>query len=111
MPSQSKQFGIILKNTRKAHNLTQSELAEILDISLPYVKDLERSRSNPSYEMLERIIHYFNLSADDLFYPSRNTEDCTRKKIERLLARCNEQQLQIILDTTSLLLHDNHHLS
>lgn len=107
MTLQPKQFGIILKNARKAHNLTQAELAEILDISLPYVKDLERSRSNPSYEMFERIIRYFNLSADDVFYPDQNTEGSTRKKIERLLIRCNEQQLLVVLATVTALLDVN----
>lgn len=104
MTLQAKQFGIILKNARKAHNLTQAELAEILDISLPYVKDLERSRSNPSYEMFERIIRYFHLSADEIFYPDSRVENSTRKKIERLLTCCDEQQLLVILATLTALL-------
>ncbi|RKJ44905.1 XRE family transcriptional regulator [bacterium 1XD8-76] len=107
MTAQSSRFGTILKNTRKAHNLTQAELAEMLDISLPYVKDLERSRCSPSYEMFERIIQYFNLSADEIFYPDQNTEDSTRKKIERLLTRCDEQQLLVILATVTALLSVN----
>lgn len=53
MATKSKQFCIVLKNTRIEKNLTQAELAEILDISLPYLKDLERFRNNPSYEMLK----------------------------------------------------------
>lgn len=36
MALRSKQFGIALKNARMDKNLTQAELAEILDISLPY---------------------------------------------------------------------------
>lgn len=107
MTLQQKQFGIMLKDARKAHNLTQAELAEILNISLPYVKDLERSRSNPSYEMLERIIRYFNLSADAVFYPDRDIADGTREQIERLLSRCDEQQLQVILATVTALLDIN----
>lgn len=39
-----RQFGIVLKNARMDKKLTQAELAEILDISLPYLKDLERFR-------------------------------------------------------------------
>lgn len=104
MSTPSKQFAVILKNARKKNNLTQAELAEILDISLPYVKDLERSRSNPSYEMFERIIRYFNLSADDVFYPAKDLEGSTYRKIERLLARCNEKQLHVILATAQALL-------
>ena len=54
MNFQPKQFGIVLKDARMNQKLTQAELAEILDISLPYLKDLERFRNNPSYEVFEK---------------------------------------------------------
>lgn len=63
-----RQFGIVLKNARMDKKLTQAELAEILDISLPYLKDLERFRNNPSYDVFEKVIRYFNLSADTVIY-------------------------------------------
>lgn len=103
MISRSKQFGIILKNTRVERNLTQAELAEILDISLSYLKDLERFRNNPSYELFEKTIRYFNLSADAVIYPERNSSDSTYQKIERLLKLCDEQQLRVILSTAEAL--------
>ena len=103
----TKQFGIVLKNARMNKKLTQAELAEILDISLSYLKDLERFRNNPSYEIFEKVIHYFNISADTVIYPNRNINDNTYQKIERLLTRCNESQLLVILATTEALLSLN----
>ncbi len=47
------------------------------------------------------------VSADDVFYPDQNTEGSTRKKIERLLIRCNEQQLLVVLATVTALLDVN----
>ena len=76
-----KQFGMVLKNARMDKKLTQAELAEILDISLSYLKDLERFRNSPSYEVFEKVIRYFNL-----------------------LTRCDEGQLKVILATTEALL-------
>ncbi len=99
-----KQFGMVLKNARMDKKLTQAELAEILDISLPYLKDLERFRNNPSFEVFEKVIRYFNLSADLVIYPERNLADSTYLQIERLLARCNKAQLQVVLATTEALL-------
>lgn len=98
-----KQFGVVLRNARMDNKLTQAELAENLDISLSYLKDLERFRYNPSYELFEKVIHYFNLSADTVIYPNQNQTDDTYKKIWRLLTRCNEGQLKIILATTEAL--------
>lgn len=99
-----KQFGIVLKNARMDKKLTQAELAEILDISLSYLKDLERFRNNPSYEVFEKVIRYFNLSADAVIYPNGNLTNTTYQQIERLLTRCNEGQLHVILATTEALL-------
>lgn len=99
-----KQFGTVLKNARMDKKLTQAELAEILDISLSYLKDLERFRNSPSYEVFERVIRYFNLSADTVIYPNRNTTDDTYRKIGRLLTRCDENQLRVVLATIEALL-------
>lgn len=104
MTSSSKQFGTALKKARNDNNLTQAQLAEILDISLPYIKDLERFRNNPSYKIFERAIRYFNLSADDIIYPEKKSADSTYHKLEHLLKLCNESQIRVILATTEALL-------
>lgn len=76
----------------------------MLDISLSYLKDLERFRNNPSYEIFEKVIRFFNLSADAVIYPNKNRTDSTYQQIERLLTRCDERQLHVILATTEALL-------
>lgn len=102
-----KQFGMVLKNARMDKKLAQAELAEKLDISLSYLKDLERFRNSPSYEVFEKVIRYFNLSADTVIYPSQNQADDTYQKIGRLLTRCDEGQLKVILATIEALLSIN----
>lgn len=98
-----KQFGIILKNSRMDKKLTQAELAEDLDLSLSYLKDLEGSKNMPSLEVFTRAIQYFNLSADTVIYPKINETDDTYQKILRLLTRCSENQLKVILATAEAL--------
>ncbi|MCC8067642.1 MAG: helix-turn-helix domain-containing protein [Clostridiales bacterium] len=107
MAYQAKQFGIVLKNARMDKHLTQAELAEILDISLSYLKDLERFRNNPSYEIFEKVIRYFNLSADTVIYPNKNLNSDTYQQIDRLLTRCDESQLRVILATVEALLAES----
>lgn len=104
MAFHSNQFGIVLKNARMDKKLTQAELAEILDISLSYLKDLERFRNNPSYELFEKTMRYFNLSADTVIYPNKAPDDGTYQKLLRLLAQCSEEHLKVILATTEALL-------
>lgn len=95
-------FLILLSNF-----LGSLQLAEILDISLPYLKDLERFRNNPSYDVFEKVIRYFNLSADTVIYPNENLTNTTYQQIERLLTRCDEGQLRVILATTEALLSES----
>lgn len=99
-----KPFGTMLKNARLDKKLTQEQLAEKLGISLSYLKDLERFRNNPSYAVFERVIRFFNLSADTVIYPNENRTDSTYQQIERLLTRCDQEQLQIMLAIAEALL-------
>lgn len=92
-------FGTALKNARKENKLTQAELAEKLDISLSYLKDLEYYRSLPNLELFVNVIEMFNLSADDVIHPENNKNSSTYKKIDRLLQLCDEAQLRVILAT------------
>lgn len=99
-----KQFGIIIKNARMDKKLTQAELAEILDLSLSYLKDLERFKNTLSLEVFAKAIQYFNLSADTVIYPNKNLNNSTYQKIERRLLQCDEKQLKIILALTEAVL-------
>ena len=104
MALNTKQFGIIIKNARMDKKLTQAELAEILDLSLSYLKDLERFKNTPSLEVFTKAIQYFNLSADTVIYPNKNLNNSTYQKIERRLLQCDEKQLKIILALTEAVL-------
>ena len=86
-----KQFGTVMKNARMDKKLTQAELAEILDLSLSYLKDLERFKNTPSLEVFAKTIQYFNLSA-------------TYQKLQRHLLQCDEKQLKTLLAITEAVL-------
>lgn len=98
-------FGTILKNARMSKKLTQAELAEKLDVSVSYLKDLERFRNNPSYELFEKVIRFFNLSADAVIYSSQDEPNGAYEQITRLLTYCDEEQLHVILSKIQKLLY------
>lgn len=90
-----KQFGTVMKNARMDKKLTQAELAEILDLSLSYLKDLERFKNTPSLEVFAKTIQYFNLSADAVIYPDKNLNNSTYQKLQRHLLQCDENSLKL----------------
>ena len=99
-----KQFGTVMKNARMDKKLTQAELAEILDLSLSYLKDLERFKNTPSLEVFAKTIQYFNLSADTVIYPDKNLNNSTYQKLQRHLLQCDEKQLKTLLAITEAVL-------
>ncbi len=55
-----------LKYLRKKHNLSQQQLAEVLDIARTTLGDYERAHTEPSLDTLIRIADYFKADLDQL---------------------------------------------
>ena len=64
--------GDIIKALREKHNLTQTELAKYLEVSPSIIGMYEQGRRRPSFEMLEAIADYFNVSLDYLMCKDKN---------------------------------------
>ncbi|MBL1240416.1 MAG: helix-turn-helix domain-containing protein [OCS116 cluster bacterium] len=59
-------FGLKLRELRLNQNVTQKKMAKDLNISAAYLSALEHGkRGVPSWQMLQRIIHYFNIIWDE----------------------------------------------
>ena len=59
-------FGDIIKSLRTAHNLSQVQLAQKLDVSKQTVSNWENNNILPSIDMLIRISRFFSVSTDYL---------------------------------------------
>ena len=55
-----------LKKLRKANNITQTELAQQMEVSLTTVSNWETGYSKPDVEQLKKISEFFNVSTDFL---------------------------------------------
>lgn len=63
-------FANNLKNLREHHNLTQSKLASILNITRQSVYSYEQGKSTTSLEVIEKMTEIFNCSLDSLIFES-----------------------------------------
>lgn len=59
-------FHTRLKQLRQKHNLTQSELADILGLKPTAISNYEAGRNEPSFEKLIALSKYFDISCDYL---------------------------------------------
>lgn len=66
-------FQSVLKLLRKAHGLTQDELAKVLKVSRSAIGMYESGSREPDYETLEIIADYFNVDIDYLLGRTNKT--------------------------------------
>jgi transcriptional regulator with XRE-family HTH domain len=59
-------LGERLKTLREENKVTQEHLAEYLGVGRPTVAGYETKGKQPSYEILDKIANYFNVSVDYL---------------------------------------------
>ena len=61
------QFGKRIKTLRKQKRMTQEQLAEASNISVDFLSLVERGKSGPSFEVLERLAGALGVPVKDLF--------------------------------------------
>jgi len=67
-------FGKTISELRKAHNMSQSDLADIMDVSFQAVSNWERGNSMPDISRLPDLAQLFCISVDELL--SEKPENC-----------------------------------
>ncbi len=55
-----------LKALREKKDMSQAELANVLDVAQQTVASWEKSKSSPNYDLLQKIADFFNVSTDEL---------------------------------------------
>ncbi|WOC16062.1 helix-turn-helix domain-containing protein [Pseudochrobactrum sp. MP213Fo] len=59
-------FGLRLRQLREERGVTQKDMAEAIRVSAAYLSALEHGRrGQPTWDLLQRIIGYFNIIWDD----------------------------------------------
>ena len=59
-------LGSKIKNIRYNHNISQEELAKMLEINRNYLSRIETNKSLPTAEVLAKLAVMFNISIDSL---------------------------------------------
>jgi transcriptional regulator with XRE-family HTH domain len=54
----------VMKMRREALNISQQDLAEMAEVSLATVKDIERGKGNPSLNTIKKILDILGLEID-----------------------------------------------
>ena len=96
-------IGLAIKRAREASGMTQEQLAYIVDLSPRTIMYNENDGQHPSLNTFYQLVTMFDISVDQYFYPSKNTESSCRKRINAMLNSLDEKDLQVVEATIQAL--------
>jgi len=100
VPTKELQYlGEQIKTNRNHCGLSQQQLADQANRGLRHIQNIEGGLSNPSYEVLNSIIHRLAISADILFYPDMAKVEEETKHLLCKFAACTEDERRFLLET------------
>lgn len=93
-------MGRIIKSIRKSKGLSQAELAESADLSVPYISHIETGRSKASLETVVNIANILNVTVDRLLCGNLECADYS-DEFRELFSDCSSYEKSVILETAS----------
>ena len=97
-------IGQRIRKKRKAHNLSQEELAECVGISVTHMSHIETGNTKLSLSVLAEISSVLEVRADDLLFDNVIGErNSSVNSILQLLEGCTTEQIRIIEDVIKAL--------
>ena len=93
----SKLLGKRIQQYRREKNWTAERFAEELDVSVPYIRELERGAKTPSMKMFIEIANKLDVTADSLLCDSVNRDNnLVSNEIAQKLKNCSPEKLKTI---------------
>lgn len=89
-------FGRKIKEYRKKKNLTQAQLAELVNVDDKHISCIESGKNFPSADLIERLATSLDVEPKDLFefYYLQDTEDL-KSDINIMLEQLNKEELTL----------------
>ena len=97
-----KRIGQRIRVIRRAQKMTQAELAECANLSVPYVSHIENGIKQASLQAVVNIAEALECTADKLLY--ENQPDCCsiwQPELSEMLSGCTDYEQQFLLEVFS----------
>lgn len=92
------EIGKRIKSARMEQNLSQIKFAELINVSTPYLSDIENGKTNLSLEIFTRIVESLQVSADWLIMAETpQSIKYSSAELSHLLSDCSASESEAIL--------------
>ncbi len=91
-------IGQRIRKARKAHNLSQEELAEKIGISVTHMSHIETGNTKLSLSVFARLAAALETRADDLLYDAPAKRSLLMDELALVLDGCTTQQIAVLCD-------------
>ena len=92
------EIGKRIKAARLEKHLSQIKFAELINVSTPYLSDIENWKTNLSLEIFVRIVEALQVSADWLIMADTpQSIECSSAELNHLLSDCSVNESKAIL--------------
>ena len=89
-------LGDIVKKKRLELGLTQSEVAEMIDVDNRTILHIENHKGNPKWEILYPLVRALEIDPSALFYPELDNHHDEIARFNLLLSKCSAEELQML---------------
>ncbi len=103
-------LGDVIRLARETQELTQAQVAAMIDIDARTVLNIENYKGNPKMEILYPLIRTLKIDPNLIFYPERQHPNSNSTYLHHLLDTCTEQEttaLIQIIETVLTVLRTN----
>ena len=92
-----KRMGKTIQKARETRGITQTVLADKIDVSLRTVIAIENGKRNPTFEVLYKIVRELTIPADLIFRPDDAPATPEQEQFIREFRDANEQEQRVAM--------------
>ena len=97
MHDYSRPLGDAVKRARGKLDLTQNEVADLADVDVRTVLNIENYKGNPKMEVLYPLVRALKIDAREIFNPEMGRESHAHYQLRTLIDKCSEEEAATIL--------------
>lgn len=90
-------LGNAVKSTRYQRGLTQLQVADMADIDVRTVMNIENYKANPKMEVLYPLISALRIDARTIFNPELQRETPALQQLRLMIEECSEQEAEALI--------------